>query len=492
MNAALYIRVSTEDQIELSPDSQKKLLLDYACKNGLIVDDEHIFMDEGISGRKAEKRPAFMKMIGLAKKKENKPFNRILVWKFSRFARNQEESIVYKNMLRKDGVEVISISEPIIDGPFGSLIERIIEWMDEYYSIRLSSEVFRGMKEKAQRGGVQSSKPFGYDIIDNKYVVIPEQADAIKLIYSKFIDGLGYKEIANILNARGILNKKGNMFEGRNIKYILENPVYCGLVRWNYASQQNGSRKIKDASEWIISQGNHAPIISKEMYEEAQKIIKSKNNTYQDRKPLISEYKHYLGGLLRCSSCGGTLTYAAYSKSSITPNSKYRGYFLCNKFRKGSCDTKTHITVKQAEAAILSTLKDNLSKFENKKYKSICIDIKNNEDDIRILKKQLTRIPDKLKKAKDLYINGIDSIEEFSATKQTLLNEKKELEDKIKQYESKGIDQKYFINKINTTIQLIENNCDKNTINKQLKGFISKIVIDNLSKTFEIHYFKKS
>ena len=73
----------------------------------------------------------------------------ILVWKFSRFARNQEESIVYKSMLKKDNVDVISVSEPLIEGPFGSLIERIIEWMDEYYSIRLSGEVLRGMKEKA-------------------------------------------------------------------------------------------------------------------------------------------------------------------------------------------------------------------------------------------------------------------------------------------------------------------------------------------------------
>ena len=117
MNAALYIRVSTEDQIELSPDSQRKLLLEYARKNNMIVEDKHIFSDEGISGRKAEKRPNFMKMVALAKSKE-KPFTKILVWKFSRFARNQEESIVYKNMLKKDGVDVISISEPIIEGAF--------------------------------------------------------------------------------------------------------------------------------------------------------------------------------------------------------------------------------------------------------------------------------------------------------------------------------------------------------------------------------------
>ena len=128
--AALYIRVSTHDQEELSPDAQKRLLLSYAKEHELVTSNELIFLEKGISGRKAEKRPEFMKMVSMAKSKEH-PIDVILVWKFSRFARNQEESIVYKSLLRKQhNVEVISISEPIIDGPFGSLIERIIEWMD--------------------------------------------------------------------------------------------------------------------------------------------------------------------------------------------------------------------------------------------------------------------------------------------------------------------------------------------------------------------------
>lgn len=137
-DGALYIRVSTDKQEELSPDAQKRLLLDYAKKNKILVNPEHIFMENGISGRKAQKRPEFQKMISLAKAKPA-PFQVILVWKFSRFARNQEESIVYKSMLKKQcGIDVVSTSEPLIDGPFGSLIERIIEWMDEYYSINLS------------------------------------------------------------------------------------------------------------------------------------------------------------------------------------------------------------------------------------------------------------------------------------------------------------------------------------------------------------------
>ena len=150
--AAAYIRVSTDDQIEYSPDSQRKAILDYAKRNDYIVPQEYIFVDEGISGR-STKRPAFQQMIGTAKQKSH-PFDAILVWKFSRFARNREDSVVYKSMLRKQcGVEVVSISEQIGEDKTSILIEALLEAMDEYYSINLSEEVVRGMSEKARRGG---------------------------------------------------------------------------------------------------------------------------------------------------------------------------------------------------------------------------------------------------------------------------------------------------------------------------------------------------
>jgi DNA invertase Pin-like site-specific DNA recombinase len=97
---AAYIRVSTDDQLEYSPDSQIKLIQQFAKKNDIIVPEEFIFIDEGISGKTAEKRPDFNRMIAIAKQKENS-FDVILVWKFSRFARNQEESIVYKKCLKR-------------------------------------------------------------------------------------------------------------------------------------------------------------------------------------------------------------------------------------------------------------------------------------------------------------------------------------------------------------------------------------------------------
>ena len=82
-----------------------------------------------------------MQMIGIAKSKPT-PFSSILVWKFSRFARNREDSIVYKSMLRKQcGIDVVSISEQLGEDKTSILIEALLEAMDEYYSINLAEEV---------------------------------------------------------------------------------------------------------------------------------------------------------------------------------------------------------------------------------------------------------------------------------------------------------------------------------------------------------------
>ena len=161
--AAAYIRVSTDDQEEYSPDSQVRLIREYARKNGYLLPEEYVFQDDGISAATARKRPAFNRMIALAKEKE-RPFDAILVLMFSRFARNREESVLYKGLLRKQGISVISVKEPAVDGPFGTLIESIIEWFDEYYLINLSAEVKRGMSEKFLRGEAMGTAPFGYRI----------------------------------------------------------------------------------------------------------------------------------------------------------------------------------------------------------------------------------------------------------------------------------------------------------------------------------------
>lgn len=156
----LYARVSSERQdVDLSISAQLKALREYAARNGYRVVGE--FVDEAESGRTAD-RPAFREMVSLARR-PHRPFDTILIWKYSRFARNREDSIVYKSFLRKHGVEVISITEPVEDTPTGKLLEAMIESLDEFYSANLAQEVRRGLRESASRGFyVASATPYGY------------------------------------------------------------------------------------------------------------------------------------------------------------------------------------------------------------------------------------------------------------------------------------------------------------------------------------------
>jgi site-specific DNA recombinase len=134
MNVVLYARVSSDKQdTDLSLSAQLKALRECAAKNNYHVARE--FVDEAESGRTAA-RPAFREMVSLARRTQ-KPFDAILVWKYSRFARSREDSIVYKTMLRKNGVQVVSINEPFEDTPTGRLFEAMIESLDEFYSANL-------------------------------------------------------------------------------------------------------------------------------------------------------------------------------------------------------------------------------------------------------------------------------------------------------------------------------------------------------------------
>ena len=332
---ALYIRVSTQEQAELSPDSQKRLLLEYAGEHGILVEPAHIFT-ESISGRRAKKRPRFLEMIALAKEHA---FDVILVWKFSRFARNQEESIVYKNMLKRDQVEVVSISEPISHDPFGSLMERIIEWMDEYYSIRLSGDVFRGMTEKARRGGFQARPPLGYRIPrpGAPPEPVPEEAALVRQIFSWYVDcKKSPLEIARALNEAGAKTSSGGDFEARAVRYILKNPMYAGLVRWNVSS---GSP--------IIRRGDFPPLISRGLFEAAAGLL---GEPKEGRRP--GSGKHWLSGLVKCSACGRSL---AVTTRKLSPE-KSSVSFQCWGYLKGKCPVSHQINGSRLERALLSAL----------------------------------------------------------------------------------------------------------------------------------------
>lgn len=173
-------------------------------------------MDEAETGRTTA-RPAFREMISLARR-PNKPFEQILVWKYSRFTRSREDSILYKAMLKKAGIQVVSINEPFDDTPTGRLLEAIIESLDEFYSDNLGEEVTRGMRESASRGFYLSSKAlYGYRKVKTrdgnkertKLEIEPAEASIVADIFRGIVDGKGLTEIAKELNAKSIPGPKG-------------------------------------------------------------------------------------------------------------------------------------------------------------------------------------------------------------------------------------------------------------------------------------------
>lgn len=389
---ALYIRVSTEDQSELSPDAQKRLLLDYAKKNEIIVSKDFIFA-ESVSGRHAQKRPEFQRMIATAKQPSH-PIDVILVWKFSRFARNQEESIVYKSMLKKDRVDVVSVSEPLIEGPFGSLIERIIEWMDEYYSIRLSGEVLRGMKEKALQHGYQSTPCLGYDAVGHgKPFIINEAEYAMVSYIMDLYDNQNMDEtaIARRCNDLGYRTKRGNPFERRTIDRILENPFYCGTVTWN----------------GVEFEGAHEARLSRERFEKRQELIASRKRPIKARN--VSACKHWLSGLIKCSICGATLSYTG---NNACP------YFQCWKYAKGFHKTSVALSVKKAEQAVTDYFDQILDGAEFTYVRKT----QPTDDTLEIerLQKELSKLSSREKRIREAYESGIDTMEEYKANKERL------------------------------------------------------------------------
>lgn len=484
---ALYIRVSTHSQEELSPDAQRRLLLEYASNNNILISNAHIYEEDGISGRKADKRPKFQDMIAHAKSKEH-PFDVILVWKFSRFARNQEESIVYKSMLKRDHVDVISISEPMVDGPFGSLIERIIEWMDEYYSIRLPGEVFRGMSENAMCGKYQSRPPLGYRIEHHGEapVIVPEEAAIVRMIFDLYTnEGKGMFDIAKHLNALGYQTTRKKPFERRSVEYILKNECYTGKTVWN--RHHNADNAIKEASEWIIADGRHEAIISPEQFQKAQMRCLAEYHPKKQRP--ASTCRHWLSGIVKCSSCGRTLS------TSVHTDRRYgRQYinFQCYGFMKGKCQVSHQISEKRLVPQILEgfehVITSGIVNFRVLKPN-------NSAADDSLLRKRLSDIEKKEDRIKQAYRNGIDTIEEYRENKRILSNERnailKQLDDlSEKKKVTKSNARKLMLDKIENVYEIIQDDTLPMPVrNEAAKSILEKIVFDRDTGRLDFYFY---
>lgn len=180
MNAVIYARYSSDNQREESIEGQLRECMEFANSTGVTVVGNYI--DRAFSA-KTDNRPEFQKMI---KDSYKHCFDMIIVWKLDRFARNRYDSAHYKNLLKKNGVKVVSAKESIAEGSEGILLESVLEGMAEYYSAELSEKILRGMTENALKGKMNGGQsPFGYFVDeDRKLQIDPKTAPIVQDIFT--------------------------------------------------------------------------------------------------------------------------------------------------------------------------------------------------------------------------------------------------------------------------------------------------------------------
>jgi site-specific DNA recombinase len=369
VRVAVYARVSSERQADkdLSIPAQLKALRQFADKQGWRVVEQ--FVDEAESARTAD-RPEFQKMIALAKQK-NPPFAIILVWKLSRFARNREHSILYKAMLRKHGVKVVSINEPIDDSPAGRMLEGMIEVVDEFYSANLSVDTVRGMNENASRGFLNGGRaPYGYRRVKvkigeaekAKLEADPAHAPIVKRVFQMCLDGMGVKEIAKKLNAQGYKTRDGKQWTNTVLYYMLTNETYTGVTIFN--GYRYWDTKGDKTQKTIRVEGTHPALATKEQFERVRQMLKARSPLITHPRAVSSEY--LLSGLAYCGSCGAKMI------GTTAKGGKFFYYGCQSYLKKGREACKTGLISRmRLEDAVMEQLKgsvitdDNLSALVN-------------------------------------------------------------------------------------------------------------------------------
>lgn len=481
--AAAYIRVSDERQDEYSPDSQLKKIREFAAREGYLIPEEYVFYDDGISGKSARKRNDFNRMIAIAKEKDH-PFDVIYVWKFSRFARNQEESLVYKNLLRKKGVSVVSVSEPLPEGPYGALIERIIEWMDEFYLINLGAEVQRGMTEKASRGEPTCAPPFGYIMKDKKYY--PDEsgpADTVREVFQRYANGEGEREIAVSLGARGVRTKFGSMPENRWIDYMLTNPCYIGMIRWSPDGSRSVSRRKLDNENIMIIPGSHEPLISNELWDKVQERLKAQKLAYARHARKEQPIEYMLKGLVRCSSCGGTLA----CNGTSSGKDKHRCLQCCN-YARSSCHTSHSITLPKINEAFMEAFEFAVG---TETFDVIPKTKKSSSAEQVDYDKLIAIEERKLERARQAYLAEVDTIEQYATNKSEANGRIAQLKAmKAAANTPAAVDRSAYALKLQEVLEFIKrDDVPEKAKNEALRTVIDKIVYDKPHGSIALFFY---
>ena len=313
--AAIYARFSSDKQTEDSIEAQLRACREYAAAHGFNI--AGVYTDEGISG-KGSKTFLRRQYARLLRDCEKGMFDVVLIHKYDRIARNLGEHVNLEAKLSRLDVQLIAAAQDFGDSKEAKIMRALVWSMSEYYIDNLAEETKKGLRETALRaehtGGYP---PFGYDVVEQKYVINPLEAGFVKMIFDAAQARAGFRDIIARLDAAGIRGKRGRPIKYPQIYEMLRNEKYTGVYLYSTTEQKRRvDRRTKPDA--IRIENAFPAIISPEQFKEVQRIMSEHKQTGNRNTYLCS-------GLVYCR-CGAKM----HAMTSKRKGHEYK-YFVCSK-----------------------------------------------------------------------------------------------------------------------------------------------------------------
>ena len=304
--AAIYVRVSTQYQVDrASLPVQRSELMNYA-KYALDIPDFVIFEDAGYSAKNTD-RPDYQQMMARIRTGE---FSHLLVWKIDRISRNLLDFAAMYSELKQLGVVFVSKNEQFdTSSAMGEAMLKIILVFAELERNMTAERVSAVFLSRANDGIWNGGKvPFGYayDKQTKTFSILEDEAKTVRLIYALYESSKSLVTVSKALNERGIKTRNGSEWSPTTVHTMLSNPFYSGTYRYNYRNESDPHHHVpKKKEDWILVKNHHPAIVSSEHQAAVELILASKsygkNQTYQRKN------SHAFAGLLTCGYCGSTM-----------------------------------------------------------------------------------------------------------------------------------------------------------------------------------------
>lgn len=396
---AVYIRYSSENQRDgYSVEYQLDECMKYINDNNMIFIKAYV--DEAVSGKSTDNRNSFFEMINDVKRGE---YDAVVVYKYSRFARNLVEATLYRQQIEKAGAQLISAMERIDDStPEGRMMRNIIMVMDEYYSDNLATFVRSAQYLAAKNGKIMGAiAPLGLKYNDKgTYDINEDEAPAIRLIFKMFADGASQAAILRQLDALGYRTRNGIPYKASTLSGLLTNEKYIG----RYSIELEGYEKV-------VHENAFDALIDMSTWHRVQERL-NKKKAEKEAKPRMRKRSYPLTGKIVCKHCHHNYIGCAKGYEIVKGVRVDYNYYVCKgKDDKRICKNK-NIRKEKLEGYVFEQIRKNLlnenviEKIATETYNILTTEKVPTADDLKTLRAEKKKIEGKLEKLLDSFIDG--------------------------------------------------------------------------------------